>query len=411
MLGNEAETAPFPEPGNAPAFPQPAAAASNGGGNGHAAPASPTPESPESDETIIGPLLARANLLRMRSQWDEAVAACTEALRRMPESPTACSLLGDIYEAQNKLDDALQWYGMAVEFDPANKTDRAKLDRVVEIQRRALLQEERDAGQRARQAPPRAADAAHRSLQWFDRVFPPGRAESMARLILVICGIIALMLGFATVFVFLGDREEAETPPNVVMEMPPPAPVVVPPRVPPTAPSGSGAPVTEPGKGAGPLSPNRASPAPAASPAPVGDAALLYALGRGLPQDISVSAAQVDVTARQMALALTLPAPAPGEAPAATRERVLRAALTAVNVARAGGGSTDRTCLSARFAAPSGAGNSPSCPGLHRRNRRRRRANGQPDHHGPGPASRPVHQPLVGSPPRPLMRLIRRAAA
>ena len=344
MVGNETETAPFPEPERAGTLPQSPAAAASNGGNGHAA--------PESDETVIGPLLARANLLRMRGQWDEAVAACTEALRKMPESPTACSLLGDIYESQNKLDDALQWYGMAVEFDPSNNADRAKLDRVVEIQRRALLQEERDAQQRARHSPPRAADAANRSLQWFDRVFPPGRAESMARLILVICGIIALLLGFATVFVFLGDRDEGETN-NVVMEPASPAPVVVPPRVPPSSPAEP----TPPIAGSDPGTPTLNTPAPAPSPAPVGDAALLYALGRGLPQDIAVSAAQIDQAAGRMVLGLTLPAPTTGEMPAAIRERILRAALTAVQVAALSAPQVERVSLRISLRA-AGPGNS-----------------------------------------------------
>ena len=152
MPGSEANQASHEAPGGvgAPLLPPaadalvPAVPLGNGASRDVYKPA-PSP----GDEASIGPLLARAHLLRMRRQWDEAVAACTEALRRVPESATACSLLGDIYEAQGKLDVAMHWFGMAVEFDPSNKADRARLDRIVGIQRRALLAEERAAQARA----------------------------------------------------------------------------------------------------------------------------------------------------------------------------------------------------------------------------------------------------------------------
>ena len=148
----------------------------------------------------VGPLLARANLLRMRGQWDEAIAACTEALRQTPDSPTAHALLGDIYEAQGKLDDALQWFSMAVELDPNNPADRAKFDRLATIQRERVLAE-----QAAQSPPPKAAK--EKTLDWIDRQFPPGRSESVARLIWAMSGVMTfLIIGCAGFLYFFSQN-------------------------------------------------------------------------------------------------------------------------------------------------------------------------------------------------------------
>ena len=50
-------------------------------------------------------------------------------LRSQPANQSAHVLLGDVYRDQNRLDDAIQWYGMAVDLRP-NPTDQAKLEQV-----------------------------------------------------------------------------------------------------------------------------------------------------------------------------------------------------------------------------------------------------------------------------------------
>ena len=75
-------------------------------------------------------LLAQANLLRVRGQWEEAAEACMAALRLAPDSSSANSLLGDIYENQGRYDDAAQWYRMALDANPDSPADRVKLDRL-----------------------------------------------------------------------------------------------------------------------------------------------------------------------------------------------------------------------------------------------------------------------------------------
>lgn len=87
-----------------------------------------------SSRASLDALLARANLLRMRGQWAEAVERCTEALRADPHNPAAHSLLGDIYENQGRLDKAIHWYQLALEQNPESIADKAKLARARELQ-------------------------------------------------------------------------------------------------------------------------------------------------------------------------------------------------------------------------------------------------------------------------------------
>ena len=84
-------------------------------------------------------LLAQANLCRMRRQWDEAMNCCVAVLRAQPANQSAHVLLGDIYRDQGRAEDAIQWYGMAVELRP-NPTDQAKLDQVTRERERAARQ-------------------------------------------------------------------------------------------------------------------------------------------------------------------------------------------------------------------------------------------------------------------------------
>lgn len=79
-------------------------------------------------------LLAQANLLRMRGHWEEAVKNCMTALRLAPNSSSAQSLLGDIYENQGRFDDAIQWYRMALDADPDSPADQIKLHRLLQRQ-------------------------------------------------------------------------------------------------------------------------------------------------------------------------------------------------------------------------------------------------------------------------------------
>lgn len=76
-------------------------------------------------------LLAQANLLRIRGSWQEAVDKCMEAMRLVPGNGAAQSLLGDIYENQGKIDEAIQWYRMALDTNPGSPADKQKLARLI----------------------------------------------------------------------------------------------------------------------------------------------------------------------------------------------------------------------------------------------------------------------------------------
>lgn len=78
-------------------------------------------------------LLAQANLQRIRGNWLEATEMCMSAMRLVPGNVAAQSLLGDIYENQGCVDDAIQWYRMALDANPNSPADQQKLQRLLEL--------------------------------------------------------------------------------------------------------------------------------------------------------------------------------------------------------------------------------------------------------------------------------------
>ena len=102
-------------------------------------------------------LLAQANLLRMRGHWEEAAQSCMAALRLAPDSSSANSLLGDIYENQGRYDDAAQWYRMALDVNPNSPADRLKLDRLLNSDRLRRRGEQREPAPAVGAVPAKAA--------------------------------------------------------------------------------------------------------------------------------------------------------------------------------------------------------------------------------------------------------------
>ncbi|GAB4451887.1 MAG: hypothetical protein OHK0029_01880 [Armatimonadaceae bacterium] len=183
----------------------------------------------EEQDLIIGPLLARANLLRMRKQWEDAVIACAEALQKVPDSAPAHSLMGQIYEDQGRNEEAITWYGLAIELDPTNTADRARWDRLTQVQRTRL---------REQPAPAAGSPLAkvrektlERTLNWLDRLFPPGQAQTIARYIYAVCGVLALvlMVSSAVILLALPRQEDKATPQPASPEPVTAPPVIVPP--------------------------------------------------------------------------------------------------------------------------------------------------------------------------------------
>jgi hypothetical protein len=71
--------------------------------------------------------LAAANLARSKSNWDEADRLCMEVLKAEPNNVDAYALLGDIHRDRGRLEDAAQWYNMALDLKGDWPTVKARL--------------------------------------------------------------------------------------------------------------------------------------------------------------------------------------------------------------------------------------------------------------------------------------------
>ncbi|MBX3120060.1 MAG: tetratricopeptide repeat protein [Fimbriimonadaceae bacterium] len=69
----------------------------------------------EGSDAAIYPELARANLLRMRGEYKQAEDICLSILRRFPNNATANGLLGDMKAEQGDLEQAAEWYELALD--------------------------------------------------------------------------------------------------------------------------------------------------------------------------------------------------------------------------------------------------------------------------------------------------------
>ncbi|MHB0912123.1 MAG: tetratricopeptide repeat protein [Armatimonadota bacterium] len=85
-------------------------------------------------------LLLNAYLLNLRGDSDAAISECIKALRIDPDSLETHSLLGDIYKAAGKAEEAAHWYQLALDLKPRNRADRERLS--------GLISELTDAGGR-----------------------------------------------------------------------------------------------------------------------------------------------------------------------------------------------------------------------------------------------------------------------
>lgn len=75
-------------------------------------------------------VLAQANLLRLRGEYQEAEKTCLALLRKLPNCAPAHTLLGDIADDCGWLDEAEKWFELAIDLDPESAGDRRKLEDV-----------------------------------------------------------------------------------------------------------------------------------------------------------------------------------------------------------------------------------------------------------------------------------------
>jgi tetratricopeptide (TPR) repeat protein len=83
--------------------------------------------------------LAHIHLLKLRGEYQKAIEACRELLTLAPHSSEACCMMGDLYQEQQNLDEAKNWYELAVEYDP----DQVGYFRKVGMVKEAIVQRDR----------------------------------------------------------------------------------------------------------------------------------------------------------------------------------------------------------------------------------------------------------------------------
>lgn len=106
----------------------PAAPRPSPGAAGSSAP--PRPRANPDTAAQVAWALAEAQARFRRMRFREAEAYCREALRIDRKSSAAYELLGDIHRARGHADEALAMYSFALQLNPANRTARAKFDRM-----------------------------------------------------------------------------------------------------------------------------------------------------------------------------------------------------------------------------------------------------------------------------------------
>ena len=107
------------------------------------APLSDEPGAEGSDQEVYREI-TQANLHRIRGDYKPAIDVCLGILKRFPNNGTAHTLLGDIYAEKGELEQAAEWFEMALDLRPESENDRRKLEAV---QRRRSEQDAASAAQ------------------------------------------------------------------------------------------------------------------------------------------------------------------------------------------------------------------------------------------------------------------------
>ncbi len=272
----------------------------------------PTPPSPDSAglSRQAYALLAQANLCRMRGQWQDATEKCMQVMTLAPNNASAQSLLGDIYDNQGFLDDAIQWYRMALDVQPDSPADRLKLSRLIEAKARHLPPPAPVAVPDHPVAPPVFVPLGLRRWQEGNG----DKSDALVKWAAFAAGILVVLV----VVVALVQIHAASRVPVHEVSAPP---VVLPALAPP------------PAQGTDPASSSAASGAASAVARDPGEADLLTHL-QAAPAlsalSITIFDAQIDPRTNHLTLTFSLPPPAVN---GLLRDTLLRAALV---VAQAG---------------------------------------------------------------------------
>lgn len=82
----------------------------------------------EGSDVAVYPKLAQVNLLRMRGRFKEAEETCLAILHQYPHNLSANILMGDLASEQGHLDQAVEWYELALDIEPENSSLQGKLE-------------------------------------------------------------------------------------------------------------------------------------------------------------------------------------------------------------------------------------------------------------------------------------------
>lgn len=160
-------------------------------------------------EDEINALLSRANLARVRGNLAEAETICNTAIELDPTSADAQSLLGDLFLAQEKHDEALHCYSLATELKPGNASFREKRDKAVQTRHSRLIAAQQAQVQTTKPAP--SAPVVEKK---------PARPRWLIAMLVGVGGVVMLLLGIwlGTTLAHRNDLVPIKTPATVGRE-------------------------------------------------------------------------------------------------------------------------------------------------------------------------------------------------
>ncbi len=143
-------------------------------------------------EEEINALLSRANLARVRGNLEEAQDICRTVLELSPTAADAHSLLGDLFAAQEKHDEALHCYSVASELRPQNALLREKRDKAIQARHSRLLVSQQQ------QAPKPAileTEPKKSGAPVVEKMPAPPRPRWLIALLVAMGGVVMILLG------------------------------------------------------------------------------------------------------------------------------------------------------------------------------------------------------------------------
>jgi tetratricopeptide (TPR) repeat protein len=146
-------------------------------------------------EEEIGALLSRANLARVRGNLAEAQTICQSALELSPTSADAHSLLGDLFAAQEKHDEALHCYSVAADLRPQSVPLREKRDKAILARHSRLLSSQQQQAQVPAPAKALTEKAAAVKEPASDSESGKRRPRWLVAVLVGVGGIVMLLLG------------------------------------------------------------------------------------------------------------------------------------------------------------------------------------------------------------------------